>query len=291
MLELLQAELADARDRKQAEQLQLDLALAPKGATMTGAMLMAPAEEDDRMMAIRLAQDQLQSFLSSAAIDQWQASDIVNVGDHIYAQQLSSQSDAMTRKENLDHEFALALQRTDVGVDQDVEAVLGEARVRELMVSLRLIVLLLSKLTRCDRQTPEVVGKGKGKEVPLNLDELLNTVKGKTTAADVALSDPMMAFPVLLKQVPTDGLSTCGICLEATRIVTNPYKASTSATGSSTVPFGMYIGEESHKHVYCVNCLSRYITTKIDNVMVIAFPIECPDVSHPSPHSACLLDR
>lgn len=121
------------------------------------------------------------------------------------------------------------------------------------------------------------MGKGKGKEVPMDVEDVLEPLPaGRGKAKE---SQSSAGFPAAVFQVPTDNLSICGICFEATRITHDPYRSSISAASSSTIQYGMYIGAEEDQHVYCISCLSTFIMGKLEDPLQLAFPITCPDVS------------
>lgn len=106
----------------------------------------------------------------------------------------------------------------------------------------------------------------------MELEQVLPLGKGKGKAPESLLSN-------ILQQKPTDGLASCNICFDSTRISNDPFKASTSAATSDRLIYGMYIGDESDSHVYCITCLVRYITGKLEEEMKVVFPLLCPDVS------------
>lgn len=130
-----------------AEQMQLAIAFADSRPRVAGAES-APApeteapSETDRMRALRLALDSGRSNLSQDTVEAMERGQAQLLGDAALARQISLSFAAGERRSRIDREMAQRLQRTDdegrEDIDavqmRDVDAVLGEQRVRELMV-------------------------------------------------------------------------------------------------------------------------------------------------------------
>lgn len=74
----------------------------------------------------------------------------------------------------------------------------------------------------------------------------------------------------------------CAVCMEPVLTTSHPFDSSQKAAGSSMVPFGMYVGDRADGHIACLDCLTGYITTKLNDKMEVAFPINCIEVSPPT---------
>ncbi|GAA5973034.1 hypothetical protein JCM11641_000373 [Rhodosporidiobolus odoratus] len=69
---------------------------------------------------------------------------------------------------------------------------------------------------------------------------------------------------------------TCSICLDETRVVGDPFKATLeSAASSDHLPLGLTIGAQEDEHVACLGCAAQYVQQKLDESAVKAFPILC----------------
>jgi hypothetical protein len=76
---------------------------------------------------------------------------------------------------------------------------------------------------------------------------------------------------------------TCGICGDAFKDTYSALALSSSANSSSSSPIGLHL-PCPNQHSYCVICLSRYISCKLDPHGTggapeeqIVFPIRCPE--------------
>jgi hypothetical protein len=163
MVEILNENLTDAYNAQYAERLELSMMLDDE------VQWEGRVEDDDRITAIKLSLDSIQSFLSVVSIAQMQDHDTVNLSDDALAHRLSQQNEAINRKSRLDQEFAREIQNRGAGVtnDLDAEGALGEQRVVELMVGLRRYSLSGFTLTGCkSRRRLLSLGKGKLERFP-----------------------------------------------------------------------------------------------------------------------------
>lgn len=139
--ELLQEDLTSLTSFQDAQRFQLATALSdsrpgsPNGGLLD---LSQVEEEDDHAVAIRQQLDAVRFSLTATSLSKLDAGGAANL---LQARRLAVEFEAQERKEKLDWEFARALQRTDdEGRDSDlaamqgVERVLGEQRVKDLMV-------------------------------------------------------------------------------------------------------------------------------------------------------------
>lgn len=143
--ELLSQDLEQERSFQHAQQIQYHLALSdsrPGSPTLPLRPPIAPEDDDDHLAALRLALDAVQSSISIATVDGLEELRTRQQADEVAAKQLALTFEAAARRERLDAEFARALQKNDddgrdidAQAAREVEKVLGEARVRELMVS------------------------------------------------------------------------------------------------------------------------------------------------------------
>lgn len=162
---LLMEEIRDESDARLAEELKLDSIRASEDESLEEGEIrptgfqgaheewrMHDDDDEDRLFSTNQQVDLINSTLSQSAIEGIASTDRGIIANSVRAQQLDQQLEATARKEQLDHEFAKALQKgDDDGFDIDemaeggIEATLGERRVRELMMvssSLGLLVLM-----------------------------------------------------------------------------------------------------------------------------------------------------
>ncbi|GAA5871306.1 hypothetical protein JCM1840_004408 [Sporobolomyces johnsonii] len=238
----LEDDLRFAQDAQVAQALQLELALGishSASPTTSFDVGLEAEQESDRLVSLRLQLDLINSTLSKARIARLAGDNSAMLADSIAAQQLDQQLQATRRKEQLDHEFAVAVQReSDAGRDSDamamqgVEAVLGAETVQELM----------------------------------------NPSAGKKPERPAAPSIEKKEDPRPPTPVPQ-----CLFCFDLTRAVGNPYKESLSPSSSTAASLGMYLGDRTDEHLACLDCLATYIQTQLDdNSGRKAFPVCCP---------------
>jgi len=151
--ELLREEIQAQTDARLAQRLQISFTTNRTTATGTGETDFdtlddsndeEEEEESDQLVSLRQQLDMINSTLSRSAIVGIAGSESAIMADSIRARQLSQQFEANTRKETMDHELAMVLQkeanekkRERTG-ELDMEELLGKEKVQKLMVSSRL---------------------------------------------------------------------------------------------------------------------------------------------------------
>ncbi|GAA5887000.1 hypothetical protein JCM16303_003085 [Sporobolomyces ruberrimus] len=154
---LLMEEIQDESDARLAEELQLDSIRTSEDESLEEGEIgeirsagfqgareewrMHDDDDEDRLFSMNRQVDLINSTLSQSAIEGIASTDREIIANSVRAQQLDQQLEATARKEQLDHEFAKALQKGDddgFNIDEmaegGIEATLGERRVRELMM-------------------------------------------------------------------------------------------------------------------------------------------------------------
>ncbi|GAA6023533.1 hypothetical protein JCM11491_005531 [Sporobolomyces phaffii] len=222
-------------------------------------------DDDDELVSMRHQVDLIQSTLSHSVIEALAVRDRDVVADRIRARQLDQLLDATARREQLDHEFARAVQREDdegrdldAAVKRGVEAAIGERRVRELM-TVPPARYVDSVPVEEPSSNPSARDKGKS---PVTED-----AEDAMDCSTELVVDPTRTGPV------------CSICFESVRIASNPYLLSLKPSASRGLAFGMYVGPRGDGHVACIGCFGSYIENKLDDGTGKAFPMKCFEVA------------
>ncbi|GAA5952468.1 hypothetical protein JCM21900_005319 [Sporobolomyces salmonicolor] len=265
----LEEDLRFAVDAQVAQALQLELALGgSRPASQTGSIdvCIEAKQESDQLVSLRLQFDLVNPTLPKARIARTAREHSALFADSVIAQQLQ-QLQAARREEQLDYEFAVAVQReshagreSDAGRDSNavarrgVAAVLGEDTVQGLMVSLLTVSLVLIPSEPAIPALPQNPSAGKKPERP-------------AVPSHEKKEDPRPPTPV----------PECLFCFALTRAVADPYKNSLSPSSSTAASLGMYLGDRANEHLACLDCLAAYINTQLDDLSGRkAFPICCP---------------
>ncbi|KAG8887440.1 hypothetical protein FRB98_009584 [Tulasnella sp. 332] len=111
-----------------------------------------------------------------------------------------------------------------------------------------------------------------GGSIDKPLPDIPSNGKGRASESD----SPPPYSPPGLGYAPK--LSTCGICGDEFRLVTDPVNQSITASGSSqdATPYGVSMDCPS-AHRYCLSCMTSYVRTKLEAPIGAAFPIRCPE--------------
>jgi hypothetical protein len=146
--QLLAADLEDSISFQYAEEAQLALALEDSRAGRPSLPLKPQSQprlnrerEDDRIYSLRLNLAEVNSSIGHQTALELQERGMKSVADGVHARQFDLQNQARLKKELVDFEFARSLEQTDRrgrhDIDdpraRDADAVLGAARIRELM--------------------------------------------------------------------------------------------------------------------------------------------------------------
>ncbi|KZP08734.1 hypothetical protein FIBSPDRAFT_802690 [Athelia psychrophila] len=252
IFQLLEEDLGNISDTHEAEKLQLTEIMAATAFPKSREMEYAPLVSDEEIAL------QLYTLENQLALDQVYA-ELLHSQDASFAisMQEAQRLAAAEQKVRIDGEFARKLQANldEDGSDNrmsfhdsvDADCALGQEVIDEILAS-----------------DPNSKGKGKRKE---------------TLVDSEFLSDA----PTKKRRLLTGPYSTCGICGDVFQHTYSPMTAAQTANSSKRLPFGLRLPCPG-KHPYCMNCLSQYISSKLDpdgqggvKDGRIVFPIRCPE--------------
>ncbi|KAH8101927.1 hypothetical protein BXZ70DRAFT_932499 [Cristinia sonorae] len=256
--QLLEEDMRVLTSQQEAENLQLAQSLADS-AGGNGRIPKRAAKEPipDMDYALSLMVEEARLSSDAALAQSLQHSDDAEATAN---RQFAIKLAASDRKTMLDAEYAKRLQEADDEMDidepkmKDAESVLGQDIIEQILAS-------------------DLNDKGKGKRVARDNEKGTSRTKGILDAGKVKEEEDTK------DNIP---LPVCGICMDSFRATYSPVNAAKSANSSNRLPFGLHI-PCSQSHPYCLDCLTRYIRTKLDpngdgsgSTNAVVFPIPCP---------------